>query len=650
MTKIDITSESIKNELKNFKDKPANSILEYIWNGFDAGANNINLNYSFSINAGGMSFGYPKFEIIDDGTGWNLDNDFTTKLFLVSQKKNSPYKSLPQGKDGVGRFTFFSFAQSATWESVFGEKKFKLRCSADTLDKYISEKLEEEINLEKGTKVSFDVVSSKLNEVFFEKDLKKVIAEEFCWFIKLYPQKNIYINGEKIAFDGLVYNTENHKLSLLNNDFDLDIVQWRSKPTREYSKYYFLNSSGIESFKRTSGLNNKSDDFYHSVFVRSNFFDNFEYRENCDDVDNGQNILPIFEEKKKVFNELLGNIKDILEKTRKPYLRKISAERISEWKEKHILPKVCDLGINQEDYDSVVKEIFVVAPQLFTNSNDDQRKFILNLISSLLSTEDKNLILKILEQVYKLSDEEKKDLENLLDRTTLSNIIKTIKEIDHRLLVINSLEVILFGDESRYVKEVDHLQKILDENFWIFGDGYRLFSTTEGAIRKTLTGFKDSILRREVEPIVTQSKKELDLFLTKTDITTTITRSIIIEIKRPSVKLDKKEYEQIFEYAETIIKEKSCNGETIFFTFYLVGTDFGEHIQRQIEAMETRGEKQSGLAFVFDRRHNLYIRKWSDIILEQKSRYTFLQEKLNIEMKCLDGKAIDEIVDGTKTN
>ena len=64
--KITINHNSIRNELKSYKDKPAKAIIEYIWNGFDAGANNVNVNYSFPNIVEGL-------EIIDDGEGWNFD-------------------------------------------------------------------------------------------------------------------------------------------------------------------------------------------------------------------------------------------------------------------------------------------------------------------------------------------------------------------------------------------------------------------------------------------------------------------------------------------------------------------------------------------------------------------------------------------------
>ncbi|MDR3150225.1 MAG: hypothetical protein LBU14_00970 [Candidatus Peribacteria bacterium] len=96
----------------------------------------------------------------------------------------------------------------------------------------------------------------------------------------------------------------------------------------------------------------------------------------------------------------------------------------------------------------------------------------------MLSFQDNHLIQIILEQLQELSEEEKTDLLNILERTKLTNVIKTIKEIDNRLEVIDKLKV-LISNYKKETLEVKHIQKILDENFWIFGEQFRLFSTTE---------------------------------------------------------------------------------------------------------------------------------------------------------------------------
>jgi predicted HNH restriction endonuclease len=46
---------------------------------------------------------------------------------------------------------------------------------------------------------------------------------------------------------------------------------WKEKPS-EWSNFYFLNNQQIEIFKSPTGLNKKSDNFWHSVYIMSNIF------------------------------------------------------------------------------------------------------------------------------------------------------------------------------------------------------------------------------------------------------------------------------------------------------------------------------------------------------------------------------------------
>ena len=659
MQKIIVNTQSIKNELKNFKEKPANAILEYVWNGFDAEANNVHINYSFKQKGKGLSFGYPSLEILDDGMGWDVKNINSANLFLVSPKKYLSYKSLPRGRYGVGRFTFFSFAGQATWVTTFDGHKSKITISTDSLDKYEVEEVGDKNNGEKGTKVIFSINSEKLTEDFFRNELLGTLKLEFCWFLKLFPNKNIYLNEEKVSVESLIGARKNIEETIEGYKFNIHLLQWTKKPTEEYSKYYFLNENGEENSKKTTGLNNKSDDFYHSAYIKSDFFNDFKYVEDEEgkDISDKQKTKNLFEEstkekgKREIFNTLLKKVNQALESMRKPYLQEISNEKIIEWKKIEILPIVNELGVNQKDYEEMIKEIYVVAPQLFTNSSDEQREIILRLLSSLLSTEEKDLILKIFNQVYNLSEDDKKSLSDILDRTTLSNVIKAIKELDHRLQIVSCLEEILFTDKSKDAKEVAHLQKMLDENPWIFGEGYRLFASTEGSIRKTLIDFRDKILKKSETPIETKSRKELDIFLVKEETTDNRIDSVIIEIKRPSVTLKKKELDQIKDYMSTVLKEPACIGEKMHWVFYLIGNDFDDYIKKEIKNASQRGEESTGLAFYDeDNRAKLYVKKWADIInVEQKSKYKFLQEKLSIKRENLEGKSIDDIVsDNTK--
>jgi len=65
-----------------------------------------------------------------------------------------------------------------------------------------------------------------------------------------------------------------------------------------------------------------------------------------------------------------------------------------------------------------------------------------------------------------------------LDRTNLANIVRTAAEVQSRLDILTDLETLLFKFEKETL-EVKHLQQVLNENPWIFGEQFRLFTNTE---------------------------------------------------------------------------------------------------------------------------------------------------------------------------
>ena len=137
---------------------------------------------------------------------------------------------------------------------------------------------------------------------------------------------------------------------------------------------------------------------------------------------------------------------------------------LEELKEEKLMPDLPEFGIyDEESYYDLLKTIYIITPSLFVGKDKNEKKFICTTFAGLLSTQDGILIKKIIEQLQELSNDEKEDLLEILKRTTLSNIIKTIKEIDHRLDVIDKLKILISEHEKKTL-EVKHLQKILDEN------------------------------------------------------------------------------------------------------------------------------------------------------------------------------------------
>lgn len=97
-----LSSNGLKNSLKNYEIEE--SIIEYVWNGFDAGATRIDIS-EIKNDLGGSAY----IKIKDNGSGIDkrqLDKKFN--YVYESEKKNSINTEInTKGKKGVGRYSFY---------------------------------------------------------------------------------------------------------------------------------------------------------------------------------------------------------------------------------------------------------------------------------------------------------------------------------------------------------------------------------------------------------------------------------------------------------------------------------------------------------------------------------------------------------------
>lgn len=633
-TKLKINQQSIRTELKSYKDKPIDCLFEYVWNSFDAKATKVELLFDSPQEGIGSA---TNVRLIDNGDGWDFDDDATTNNFMSSTKKNKINNTLPKGQFGRGRYSFIWIAEKLT---ILSKGKQLTLCHSTDIVKEDSD-----FN-NKGTQINFVGVYENFSDVLLSEKLQNNLAMEFGWFLLENDQYQISINGINLNIDSFIKDSKDYSAESLpenitkNIDFTFNakIVLWKNKPS-EYSKFYFLDTLNKEITKVNTGLNKKSDDFWHSVYIKSSMFSSLGDVSEGDDDSIHQKLTFGDERTERIKRHIIKFLKEELAKIRKPYLIKQSDVLLENLKAEELIPDLVEFGIyDEESYGDLIKTVYTISPSLFIGKSKPERKFICATFAGLLSTQDDTLIKVIIEQLQELSEDEKNDLLEILNRSSLSNVIKTIKEIDHRLEVVDKLKF-LISEHEKETLEVKHLQKILDENFWLFGEQFRLFSSTEGALKNVLVDYAKTILGIEDPKLENNPSGEVDLFLTKTEsIGDHHQQNTIVEIKRASKNLGKTEYDQIEMYMEKIIAENLCNGDNQYWEFYLIGKDYGDHIKNKIDSAKNHGEASRGLCYnIKDGRVKIYVRKWSDVLeVEWGSKMKFLREKLQIQTQKTD--------------
>jgi hypothetical protein len=309
-----------------------------------------------------------------------------------------------------------------------------------------------------------DVITQALKDTF---EFQRQLVLEFGWFLKEIPNREIIINGKQLSITehiekSLTINKNDLPKELIvelgENAFQCEVVLWKEKPN-EYAKFYFIDSTKtIELFVATTKLNKKKDEFWHSVYIYCDLFDKSDFQQESDNLVlelNSHNKL-----KKKILNEL----RRVLVELRKPILEKNADTVIKSLYEENIVPRLDKFGIyDTESFDALLKQVYVISPSIFVGKNKEEQSFICSMFAGILSSADESLIQIIIEQLQEMSEEDKSNLHDILKRTSLTNVTRTIKEIDRRLNVLAELEALLFTNKLETL-EVKHLQEVLNRN------------------------------------------------------------------------------------------------------------------------------------------------------------------------------------------
>lgn len=625
---VTLTNESIKRNLKGYDVYQA--IIEYIWNGVDAKGNLIEV--FFRKNELGRIV---EIKIVDNGEGIafeELGNKF--KTFNVSDKENQKNKSDIHGKNGVGRFTFFVLGYEAIWNTTYkfqGKlKEYTITIKEKELNSYVVTEPTESKNGNTGTIVTIKV---KDNTIIKEEEFKEKLKEKFIRFLEVKDFISIKINNIVFDYKDKILFTQKFEKEIRENKkfkFDIKFNIYKENISDE-SKYCFVNNLNEVQYTN-SAYNRKNNKFKHQVIIKSSFFDEFKILEDSTKKDE-----PLFENDrlhKKVYSTLLLIIKDFLCNERKKFLKTESAELIDSFKKDKVFPEYGTEPwekFREKETINFVEELYIYEPKIFTKLNLTQKRTIIRLFDLILSSSERDSLFKILESLVELEQEERDDLKKLLEKSSLQNIIETMKMIEDRYRAVEHLKKLVFNNDLK-TYEVKHIQKVIESHFWIFGEEFNLVTSAEPSFKTALKKYWEEVIGDELIGTVEHSDalKEMDIFLCQRDVKNDKIRNIVVELKRPNIKIGINQYRQIEDYKEVILSTPQFNGHNEEWIFILIGREFdnSNFIERKYESAKSNGEK-----FLTDKgiNHKIYVKKWSEIISEFEMKHNFLNKKLSLQ-------------------
>lgn len=644
--KVNITNDSISNTVTKDINK---AICEYLWNGFDANASQLSIKYTKN------AFNITSLEILDNGEGIDRSSlQETFGCFQDSQKLHTyQWSSQVKGKKGKGRYSFNCFASKADWVTVYKDKeshyiRHKITIKKGDNQNYDDNEQETKPSSVKktGTTVSFSDIN--LPADFFDSEVfLDYLKKEFAVFLFLNKAqfKEILINGEKLDYEDVIEDSDNKVIQIEGDRttfyFNVTYIRWKEKMKENYSMY-FLDSSQTEKFERTTTFNNKDTKFHHSLYISSDYFNHF-----VDDATGEKNLFGTdnTSPKDKVFKTLVKKLKCFLEEKQKKYVAEVASKKLLEkYQSKGIIRQP------QNDYDKILVEdlkktisaMYEVQPKIFTNLQDDQAKTLVGVVELLLQTDKREDLISIMESVVKLSDDERHNLASVLKTTDLARITDTIRLIQNRIRTISALKVAVKPENG--MNEVDDLQKLVEQSFWIFGEEYNIVTQAEPDFNQALMEYLDKLY--DTVPGISKSNyskdkiehpdvnKEMDIFAFRQNIQSSTIDNIVVELKHPTVKLGEKELSQVKTYMNVIMRDSRFNASNMRWKFFLVGNDFDSSNYLHNEMRNAINWGKKNLVCHVDNngiQYEIFVIKWSELFADFEIRHNFLLKKL--EMK-----------------
>lgn len=536
--------------------KPLAALAELVWNGFDAGNNQVRV--FLELNA---MDGIQAIRVRDYGYG--IDFSKVETLFGSlgdSWKKKSDRQNgrALHGKNGTGRFKAFALGERVEWNTTYqhnGKKySYKILGNAQTLDDFETSDPVEVNGVPVGTEV---VVYNLLRDFHSlrEDTAPLELAKIFAAYLTEYP-------GLRLEYNGVVVDpksVQSHCGDYHLGDVELgdrrkavvavSIIEWNIQTDRVL---HLCDANGIALHELQVGPKIRAPGFNFTGYVKSDYFRELDTLNQLSLAELHPDVQTIVKVAKNKIKEHFRN--RLLERR---------GEIVDRWKEEHIYPyeDKPNLGpvevAERQVFDILAVNVESYLPS-FEDADEKTKKFTFRLLAQAIR-ENPDSVQEIIGEVLGLKKDAQDDLAELLRKTPLSSIISSAKIVANRLDFLNGLETLLFDKENKKkLLERDQLHKILEKEAWLFHEEFAL-AGSEQRLEEVLSKHLAELGQREDDPApveVGEGKTgRVDLMLHKVVQPRTGEYDyLIVELKRPSQKINSKVLTQIESYAMAVAK------------------------------------------------------------------------------------------------
>lgn len=609
--------------------KPTSAVAELIWNGLDADATRIDLNIeqdgvairAVIVSDNGHGFPYADVEKLFGRVGGSWKRH--------GARSKSKGRML-HGKEGKGRLKALALGRVADWTVRYFEDGKLLQYRLSLLrDDLVDVRVTEPEELPVGVGSGVDVRVSELDHNFRSltpENAVKALSEMFAIYLTDYPEVGIYVESERLDPSAMILGRERFALDPVKDPDDgtehpaeVEVIEWRSAGERSF---FLCGAEGFPFQRTTPRFHTPGHQF--SAYFKTGFVDLLQERGVLDLAE----MNPALEEAVEASAEVI-----------KAYFRAKDAEasrsEIERWKADEVYPYKAEPQTSVEQAERKVFDIVALSVNKhlpdFASQNKKARAFQLRMLRQAIEKGPDELQ-HILTEVLDLPLRTQREFSKLLEEASLANVISSARMVADRLKFVRGLEAVLFDVESRRVlKERSQLHRMIaDNNTWIFGETFNLTvddSSLTDVLRKHRKAIGDEMV---IDAPVTRIDGKVgivDLMLSRSvpQNHADEREHLVVELKRPSVKIGSEELTQVEKYAFTVAADERFSSLKTRWSFWVLSNDldaFARHKTRQ------RGNPRGRVHISEDGSIEIWVKTWAEVIAECKARLRFVEEHL----------------------
>lgn len=608
---------------------PIKAISELVWNGLDADATTVRI--GFERNALG---GVTAITVTDNGTGISPDRAEQDFARLGASWKRGKHRTdsgrAVHGKEGRGRLRFFSLAQRAQWHTTFatedGLVSQRLEIHAKSLGRCEVTLLEAPTRDAPGTVVELTLLKETFDWLVTP-DAFRQFSTVFAPYLLLYPNTKIWWNGFDVDPNVTIDRWRDlpHRVVQLSNrtidDLQLKVIEWTQGG--DARQIHFGGENAIVLGSQPAHVT--APGFVFSAYAYSSFF-----QEIADD-----NLLELDDLNDPDFTTVLAHIRTELTGYFRERISEQSLGVIQDLKDEGSYPYE---GEPRDEIERRERQMFDIATYAvnsysrdFPKAEPSLKRMTLTLLKEAIKHNPDELT-TILRAVIDLPKTKQTEFSALLKKTELGHIIGASSLIADRVTALGVLKGMVFDSRFRNtVRERGELDVLVRENTWLFGEQFHI-TLAESGLTKVMGRVAEELGSRRGKRKVTKGDGRtgrVDCFLGRSvpHADSSKLEFLLVELKRPSLKLGRKELDQVEDYVNAIRNEPEYLHTDTTWNFYLIATEFEAGIEHRFHQRERpRGLFLDGDNFKF------WVKSWAEIVRENEARLNFVQEKLRIEV------------------